>query len=49
MSDKPKREPVRYVKCEECGAEQPDMGKNVRCEECGWGPMPTAAPRGKEG
>lgn len=26
---------ITYVRCLECGNEQPDMGKNVACEECG--------------
>lgn len=26
---------IRYLTCEECGNEQPDMGANVACEECG--------------
>lgn len=33
---------VIYVRCEECGHEQPDMGHRVNCEECGHGPMPTS-------
>ena len=42
-----KPEPVQFVKCPECGEEQPDMGNNVACEVCGYGPMPRAseAPR----
>ncbi len=24
-----------WITCEDCGHEQPDMGKNVACEECG--------------
>ncbi len=24
-----------WIECEECGNEQPDMGRNVACEECG--------------
>lgn len=26
---------IVFVKCEECGHEQPDMGRCVKCEECG--------------
>lgn len=25
---------IRYVRCVECGNEQPDMGVGVCCEEC---------------
>ena len=26
---------IKYIKCLDCGNEQPDMGKGVECEECG--------------
>ena len=40
MGKRKKPEPIQYVKCPECGEEQPDMGNNVACEVCGFGPMP---------
>jgi ribosomal protein L37E len=35
---------IVWVTCDECGHEQPDMGRNVTCEECGYGPMPYEPP-----
>lgn len=28
-------EPITFVRCLDCGNEQPDMGGGVVCEECG--------------
>ncbi len=39
-SKRKKMPPMEFVRCPECGNEQPDMGRGVACEACGFGPMP---------